>query len=153
MNEVNPQMTTNPSNLQGYLDLADELLIGAYAAASRELSWVQEELGRIEQAILQRMEQRGATAIPDETYRCELVTTNTYEQASFTPFLEILTVADLETVFVPAHVEQVLVKDKWNTQKLVALARRYGDEAKSIIERAKVPSGRKLKFEKRKEAL
>ena len=144
---------SNTTNPPGYADLADELLIGAYAAASRELSWAQAALGRIEQAILQRMEERGATAIPDETYRCELHVSHTYEQASFAPFLEILTAADLETVFVPAHIEPVRVKDKWDTQKLIALARRYGDEAKAIIERAKQESGRRLKFEKRKEAL
>ena len=140
---------SNTTNPPGYADLADELLIGAYAAASRELSWAQAALGRIEQAILQRMEERGATAIPDETYRCELVTTNIYQQSLLTPLLEILNGVELDACYVPSHEEMVETPAKFKIQQLLAVARRRGTEALEVVEQAKVESGRRLRFEKR----
>ena len=128
---------------------SDELLLW-YNSTHKSLAYFQELLGRLEQEIQGRIRESGGTMLPSEEFICELKTTNTYDQAAFRPFLEILTGADLETVFTPAHVEQVEVKDKWKTQRLLALARRYGDEAMSIIDRARVPGVAKLRFEPRK---
>ena len=134
----------NPHSLQ-----SDELLLKTYAYLSGYLSRVQGDLGRIEQAILQRMEERGATAIPDETYRCEMHVSHTYQQPLLTPLLEVLNKVELDACYVPAHEELVKVDAKWRVQQLLAVARRRGAEALAIIERAKIESGRKLKFEKR----
>ena len=128
---------------------SDQLLLW-YASSRKSAAYFQGLLGRLEQEIQQRIRGSGGTMLPSEEFICELVTTNTYDQAAFRPFLEILTGADLETVFIPAHVEQVEVKDKWDTRKLIALARRYGKEALSIIDRARVPGVAKLRFEPRK---
>ena len=129
--------------------VTNDVLLRWYDHQLLGLKDIQESVGHLEQEILRRIKESGGTMLPSETFLCELKSTNSYDQTAFRPFLELLNEADLETVFTPAHSEQVTVEDRWDTQKLIALARRYGDEAKAIIERAKVPSGRKLKFEKR----
>ena len=134
-----------------YSQMPDESLLIAYAALSEACSHAQRELGRIEQTLLQRIEERGATAIPDETYRCEVVTTNTYDQASLTPLLELFNQDELSSCYQPAYEEKVTVPAKWRTQQVIAAAKRRGTEALAIVERARIPGARRLVFKRREE--
>ena len=147
--EGQTQLSDRGSMLDLARTISDTELLGWYDAQRAGLEHAQNVSGRLEQEMLQRMEARGATAIPSDEYVCELVVRNTYDQARFRPFLEILSERELQGVFTPAHEETVEVVDKWNTQKLVALAKRYGAEALRIIEQAKLPGARTLKFTKR----
>lgn len=129
--------------------ISDVALLRWYERCQSDLVEVQEKVGRLQQEILRRMEERGASAIPDEEYVCELVTKTNYDQTQLRPFLEILTGRELEDVFVPAHEETIQIASKWKVQQLIALAKKHGTEALQIIEQAKIPGVRTLKFAKR----
>ena len=110
-----------------------------------------EQLGRCEQEIHRRLAARGATAIPSETFVCEIVTSYTYDQPTLTPLLEMLNNVELAKCYEAAYTpDPVEVPAKWRVQQLLAVARRRGTEALAVVEQAKVESGRKLRFEKRK---
>lgn len=131
-------------------DLADDHLLSCLADAKRNRDTYVRFIGHIEQEIWRRMEERGAAAIPDNTYVCEAVVSNTYLQEAFTPLKEVLVEADLKGVLIPAHQETVDVPDKWATAKVLALARRL-PEVQAIVDRARQPGPRKLKFEERRQ--
>ena len=133
-----------------YEALTNDELLQWYNGQILRLKHAEEAKGHLEQEILRRIAESGGTMLPSEEFICEVKSTNSYDQTAFRPFLEILNSADLETVFTPAHSEQVTVKDRWDTQKLIALARRYGDEAKATIDRARIPGPARLRFEPRK---
>ena len=106
-------------------------------------------LGRLEQEVYRRIEERGATSIPSETYICEMETGFRYDQRSFGPLKEIFNDADLKKCLTPAHTEEVKVADKWTTATVKSLAVKYGAEAMKIFENARTESRGRLKFARR----
>ena len=132
----------DPKEIEG---VNDAELLERYGTLRLFLVEYQKSMGRLEQEIWRRMEDRGATAIPDSAWVCEGVTSNTYNQDAFKPLLEILNSDDLEKCFTPSHPQ--IVPDKWTTQKVLVLAKRYGAEALAIVDRARLPGARRLKFE------
>ena len=135
------------------IDGSDESLLLAYSDLTVSIAAQQNIAGHYEQELLRRMAERGATSIPSTEFVCEVKQTDTYSQPGFTPLREILSGMDLDTCFVPAHTERIQVADKWNTVKVKALARRYGDEALAIVERARIPGAPRLKFASRMKEL
>ena len=133
------------------LDMPDSNLLGVFAKVRANLEAQCRLVGHFEQELYRRMEERGSTSIPDNTYVCELVPQNTYLQEAFTPLKEVLISADLEEVLIPAHPETVQVPDKWSTTKVLALARRL-PEVKAITNQARIEGRPKLKFEVRNAA-
>ena len=131
---------------------SDDELLDAYAAACTELQAQKTKAGRLEQEILRRMEERGARAIPSNTYACEGTQDNTYDQASLTPLKEVLNEADLTTVLTTGYQKVVWVPEKWATQKVLALARRL-PEVQAIVDRARIEGRLKLKFQKREQGI
>ena len=97
------------------------------------------------------MEYRSATSIPSESFICELTSRTQYDQLGFTPLKEIFNDTDLPKCFTPAHIDSVDVPDKWSTQQVIALAKRYGDQALRVVERAKSLGSPRLKFERRED--
>lgn len=128
----------------------DDNLLKAFDNARTRLEQSQDSAGMLEQEILRRMEERGARAIPSNTYACEGTQDNTYDQASLTPLKEVLNEADLTTVLTTGYQKVVWVPEKWATQKVLALARRL-PEVQAIVDRARIEGRLKLKFEKREE--
>ena len=128
-------------------DLSDVDLLAQYEDSRDEASVALIVKGHLEQEIYRRMEERGARAIPDGEYICEMTQGSIYDQESFRPLLEIFNPADLVTCFTPEHMEPVAAK--WQTTRVLALARRYGNAALAIVEKAKQPGGRSLKFQRR----
>ena len=113
--------------------LSDEVLLNEYRMALARIHHWTEEAGRNEWEIKKRMEARGATAIPSDIYICEMISKNSYDKTRFAPLKELLTSVDLASCLVPAHEVTHLVEDKWNTVKVKALARRYGNEAQRVV--------------------
>ncbi len=144
--ETDRMIVTGPSILPDTSD-EDALIIYTYILATRDAFIV--ALGRAEMELIRRMTERGATALPSETFVCELKTTDTYDQIGYGPLKEVFNETDLATCLDPAHTETVYVFDKWNTVKVKALARRYGADALRIVEQARIPGPRRLKFERR----
>ena len=138
------QIATDPLALE---NISDARLLSEYAAARAVATEALIAKGHLEQEIYRRMEVRGAKAIPDETFVCQLTQELIYEQESFRPLLEIFNAPDLATCFIPEHMEPVAAK--WKTQRVLMLARHYGDAALAIVEAAKQPGRKSLKFQRR----
>ena len=133
-----------------YFALDDELL-SEMAKLSQELDVINGVFGRLEQEAFRRMEARGATSIPSETYICELSHKPSYDQIGFTPLKEIFNESDLARCLTPAHTEEVDVPDKWATSTVKSLATKYGADALRIVDRAKTEDRGKLVFKRRDE--
>ena len=127
---------------------ADELLaemehIGAI------LDGFKNTLGHLEQEAYRRIEERGATSLPSETYICEMEIKRGYDQPSYGPLKEIFNEADLAKCLTPAHTDEVKVADKWATVTVKSLAAKYGAEALRILANAQTESRGRLKFARR----
>ena len=136
-----------------YAHMDDASLLSKYAWWDEQLGLVQEQKGHLQQEIYRRIAERGATGIPDETFSCEVVTTYAYDQKTLTPFLEMLNNVELAKCYEPAYTpEPVEVPAKWKIQQLIAVAKRRGAEALSVVDRARIETGRKLRFERSRPA-
>ena len=127
-------------------DLNDEALLEALGDINIALEHVKSEKGHIEQEIFQRIEQRGATGIPSELYRCNIKVTHSYTPEVLVPLIEIFSTSDLATCYTPKHKETVDVAAKWDVRKALPIAKIHGEKALKIIEQAKVESRRSLEF-------
>jgi hypothetical protein len=123
----------------------DAELLASYAKSRESIKQHQDILGRLEQELLTRMNERGATAIQTETHIATLEPNVTYAQDAFTPLLEILPTDELKACYAPAHEETVKIPAKWDTTKTKAAARRVGDAALRIVEHAKLEGAPRLK--------
>ena len=128
-------------------DLSDVDLLAQYEDSRDEASVALIVKGHLEQEIYRRVDERGARAIPDSTFVCEVTQESIYDQEAFRPLLEVFHEFHLNTCYTPEHMEPVAAK--WTTVKVLALARRYGDAALAIVEQAKQPGRKSLKFQRR----
>ena len=118
---------------------------------AKTLADLKETLGHMEQEAYRRMEERGASSIPSETFICELALKASYDQIGFTALKEIFNDSDLERCLTPAHTEEVEVPDKWATSTVKSLATKYGADALRIVDRAKTEDRGKLIFKLREQ--
>ena len=143
--------TTNNSLM---LDMPDVQLLGLYADALTALEECKVWAGHIEMELLHRMEERGATSIPDDTFICEAPLRYEYPLGCFTPLKEIFNATELDECYWPA--KQVLIPEHWeyhpelwNTPKTLSLAKKRGTEAMAVVERNRLPAARRIRFTKR----
>ena len=128
---------------RAFQDLTDSNLLSVY---SQHI----EVVGDLRREIELRMIERNAIAIPDETFLCKMPKTFVYFPERFTPLKEVLLGEELRECLKPRWTETIEHPESWNTQKVLAAARRYGGEAIRIIEAARVEGRGNLVF-KRKE--
>jgi hypothetical protein len=145
---------TTPETIESHyspalVHLGDDELLAEMENIRAILDGIKTTLGRLEMEVFHRMEERGATAIPSETYICELETVTKYDQPSFTPLKELFNDADLKRCLRPAHIEEVEVADKWTTATVKSLATKYGGDALRIVKNARMDSRGRLKFTRR----
>ena len=132
----------------------DHQLLQAYEESLTQLEENRVIAGHLEMEIMQRIKARGGTSLPnvgengEQIWQCELVETFTYDQAAFTPLLERFNKTELDACYVPAHQETVDVPAKWLTQQVKSIANKHGDGAPEIVDRARMPKDRKLKFKR-----
>ena len=129
--------------------LSDEELLSELEHITAIRDGFSETLGRLEQEAFHRMEERGAKAIPSINYICEIQNKSDYDQLAFTPLKEIFNDADRERCLTPAHTKEIEVPDKWATTTVKAVADKYGDRAKAIVENARTETRGRLKFARR----
>ena len=129
--------------------LSDDELLAEMEHIGAVLDGFKATLGHLEQEAYRRIEERGATSIPSETYICEMETKRGYDQPSFGPLKEVFNDADLARCLTPAHTEEVKVEDKWTTATVKSLATKYGSEALRIFENARTETRGRLKFARR----
>jgi hypothetical protein len=129
--------------------LSDDELLAEMEHIGAVLDGFKASLGHLEQEAYRRIEERGATSIPSETYICEMETGWKYDQASFGPLKEIFNEVDLKKCLTPAHTDEVKIADKWATATVKSLATKYGADALRILENARMESRGRLKFARR----
>ncbi len=129
--------------------LSDEELLSELEHITAIRDGFSETLGRLEQEAFRRMEERGAKAIPSEAYICEIQNKSDYDQLAFTPLKEIFNDADRKRCLTPAHTKEIEVPDRWATTTVKAVAAKYGDRAKAIVENARTETRGRLKFSRR----
>ena len=151
---------TTPETIKDYLyddtylkathgNLSDDELLAQMEHISGVLEGFKASFGRLEQEAYRRIEERGATSIPSETYICEMETGFKYDQMSFGPLKEVFNEVDLKKCLTPAHTDEVKVADKWATGTVKSLATKYGADALRILENARMESRGRLKFARR----
>jgi hypothetical protein len=133
------------ANLQ---ELSDTGLLRQYERALAESRRYRDIAGHDEQEIHRRIEQAGGTMIPSDEFICEFQSRATYDQVGFTPLKEVFSSVELDKVCSPGHEETIQVPEKWDTRKVISLAKKYGVAALGIVERAKRPGNATLKFER-----
>jgi len=129
--------------------LTDDELLAEMENIGAILEGFKDTWGHLEHEVYQRIEERGAKAIPSEAYICELETNAKYDQPSFGPLKEVFNEADLKRCLIPAHTEEIEVKDKWATTTVKSLAVKYGAEALRIFENARMETRGRLIFKRR----
>ena len=134
---------------EAHAHLSDDELLAEMEHIGAILDGFKNTLGHLEQEAYRRIEERGATSIPSETYICEMETGFKYAQESFGPLKEVFNEVDLKKCMTPAHTEEVKVEDKWATGTVKSLATRYGADALRIVENARMESRGRLKFARR----
>ena len=129
--------------------LSDEELLSELEHITAIRDGFSETLGRLEQEAFRRMEERGAKAIPSINYICEIQNKSDYDQLAFTPLKEIFNSDDLKRCLSPAHTKEIEVPERWATTTVKAVAAKYGDRAKAIVENARTETRGRLKFSRR----
>ena len=130
-------------------NLSDEELLSELEHITAIRDGFSETLGRLEQEAFRRMEERGAKAIPSIDYICEIQNKSDYDQLAFTPLKEIFNSDDLKRCLTPAHTKEIEVPERWATTTVKAVAAKYGDRAKAIVENARTETRGRLKFSRR----
>ena len=128
-------------------ELQDQALMVTYDQAQQLVTLLRRE-------IEARMIERNAVAIPDDTYLCQMPKKFTYFPQKFDPLKEVLSSQELGECWstaweetVPEHI--VPHPETWNTNKLLAVARRHGDEAMKIVENARNEGRGSLTFHRK----
>ena len=134
---------------EAHAHLSDDELLAEMEHIGAILDGFKATLGRLEQEAYRRIEERGATSIPSETYICEMETGWKYDQPSFGPLKEIFNEVDLAKCLTPAHTEEVKVADKWAPAPVKSLAAKYGSDALRILENSRMESRGRLVFKRR----
>ena len=137
-------MTLTDETIIGVGALTDEKLLDSLATANRVIAQGQSAKGHCEQELFRRMEQRGATGIPSDRYKCNLILKYDYPTYGLIPLIEVFSTQELATCWTPEHDEPV--PQKFNMTKVKPIAKLYGDRALSIVEQAKVEKSRSLDF-------
>lgn len=132
-----------------YKDSDDALLLERIATLRSEITDAYRLLYEAEKEAERRMAERGATSIPSELFVCELVTEVNYDRTRFTPLKMLFNESDLAECLTPGFQEIQTVPESWNTARVKAMAKKYGDQALSVVEAAKMMGRPRLKFEKR----
>lgn len=132
--------------------LSDMDLMEALEDVKAQLKTYETQVGRIEMELFKRMEDRGATSIPnanpdgEQVYICEQDETYTYDQTAFAPLREIFDTFAIKECYAPEYEKTVTVPGQWVTAKVKATAKKHGDEALAIVDRAKMLKSLTLKF-------
>jgi hypothetical protein len=127
----------------------DDILLNMYDDALAALAAAREQVGKLEQEILRRADERGATGLPSDIYTCKINTTHTYDPSVLVQLKELLSTDELAQCWVMEHKEWITMPEKWDVRKLLPIARVHGDEALGIVEQAKIPERRRLEFKRK----
>lgn len=116
------------------LESAD--LAACYLGLEMEIKTLQNERGRIEMELRQRMEALNATQLAVDGYEIVDKGKKVYDYNRLLPLREILPNSVVTEAFTPAHTQQVEVADDWDMRKVQHWPKRYGTEVGEIVSAA-----------------
>ena len=125
---------------------SDADLLSHYAAWLGNMETARVALGHLEQEILRRTRERGATVIESPTHKAEIVPSVNYDQSRLLPLLERLSEADLKDCWEQEWVEQVKHAARFNLTRLKKVARQRGKEIQWFVDDATVQAAPKVRF-------
>lgn len=127
----------------------NEELVNAWATIQE----AQEELAKnkyeIELEITRRMTMDGATVLDHPTHDVTLTTTLQYDRNNLHPLRELVPPDVVAKGYTPEHEVMRTVPESWNMTK-VKTWKRYGTDARRIIEEAAFPGQAKLTIKAKK---
>jgi len=129
-----------------YTRMEDHNLLRAWQVLNTAEREAKEERLRIEFVLQGRMNERGASAIPDTVLDVRM--------DRGTPSIDLLAIQTLRELLPPEviqegcveeHEETVTVPERWDQRKMNSWLK-FGDEVAAVIERAKIYGEAKLKI-------
>ena len=129
---------------------SDEQLLGIFAAAQQESVEAHERVGRLEQELMRRAAERGATTIYGKDMNYIITQKPDYARDRLHPLLELLDQNQRDECFTPEGYRETWQEAKWDMTKVKKHARARGKEALDIVEAATFPgkaSGKLVKTE------
>jgi len=129
---------------QSTLDLSLEELIDELVTARDRLKGMEQAVYYTERAIIEAMQERGATVIKSDAGEATLVTPVTYDYSILARLREITSPDDL-VGYTPDREVVKREPERWNMTQAKTLAKLSHDH-RAIIEDAKIPGNPKIQF-------
>ena len=130
--------------------LADpEHLMTTLEEAREKANTAKELVGRIEYAIIQQIQANGGTALPSETYICELKIDINYDITVLARLKEEMNSADLAHCWEREKTKTKITPAHFKTIETKATCIRNGGKQARILKESMTPGAPKLKFERR----
>lgn len=136
---LEPTNTYGVSNNIESCGYSDEELVTVKAGSEQAVKDAVALDGKVDQELMRRATERGATTIYGKDMNYVIETKNEYDRTKLPPFLELLNPEGKDKCFTPAHLETVEVPDKWDMTQVKKYARARGKEALDIVEKATFP--------------
>jgi len=134
-----PQVDERTGEILDYFVATDEQLIEAKAASEQAVKNALSVDGKVDQELLGRAAERGATTIYGKEHNFEIKTPNDYDRTKLPRLLELLTPDEKAKCFIPAHQETVDVPDKHDMTQWKKAARAHGGELQEGLDDATFP--------------
>ena len=132
------------SEAQSTLDLSLEDLVDELVAARAKLKALEQAVYYTERAVIEAMQERGATVIKSDAGEATLVTPVTYDYSILAQLREITSPDDL-VGYTPDREIVRREPERWNMTQAKTLAKLSHDH-RAIIEDAKIPGNPKIQF-------
>ena len=127
--------------------MADAALVALYEMQQEVAAGAREALGRTEQELHRRLDDRKALVIEDEMGRSvERKPKVSYDQGLLTPLKEILSGERLRESYIPEHEVTSVVAAHWDMVKVNKHARAMGGRAAEIVDAARTEGRGNLKL-------
>ena len=139
-------MTLTDGEKEGLAAMEDHTLIGAWDSFKDAEDLNKKGRQYAEYLLLQRMQARGADALPDKTHDIKLAHPYDTDPNRLTPLAELLDPDTIATGYTPP--EQVWTEPRWN-MTVVNSWRKFGDEYAKIIDGAKMPQPARLNIKRK----
>jgi len=110
-----------------WLQYSDEAAIHAYSFELEQMKIRQAKVGRWEQELMRRVAESGATVIRGNDMNFVITTKNECDRSKLPPVLELFDPEGKAKSFTAAHMEEVLIPDKWDMQQVNKYAKQAAD--------------------------
>jgi len=136
------------STIEHTVDMSLEELVTELVEAREALKVQEQAVFYIERAVVEKMQERGATVVNTESGQAKLTTPVSYDYSKLAALREITNPSDL-VGYTPSREVTKVEPEKWNVTKAKTLAHLSHEHAE-IIEDAKIHGDSRIKFIEKK---